>query len=107
MAKDARPFKDELKNLMEVKHTKAFAKHDRDNGKTDLIQFRANLKDRNSPPIAVPLYRTRPDVKEIIDCQAYEMIADGLVSPSTSPYSASILVEEKKLGGYRFLTDIR
>jgi hypothetical protein len=107
MATDARSFKDELQNLLEVQHTKAFAKHDRDYGKTDLIQFRANLKDRDAPPIAVPPYRTRPEVKEIIDRQAYEMIADGLVSLSTSTYSAPILVERKKLRGYRFLLDFR
>ena len=107
MAKDALPYKEELQNLLEGKHAEVFAKHDRDYGKTDLIHFRANLKDRDAPPIAVPPYRTRPEVKEIIDRQAYEMIADGLVSPSTSPYSAPILVEKKKLGGYRFLTDFR
>jgi hypothetical protein len=51
----------------------------------------------------VPPYRTRPEVKEIIDRQAFKMIANGLVAPSTSPYSAP----RKKLGGYRFLTDSR
>jgi hypothetical protein len=107
MAKDALPFKEELQNLLEGKHAGAFAKHDRDYGKTDLIQFRAKLKERDGPPIAVPPYRTRPEVKEIIDRQAYEMIADGLVAPSISPYSATILVEKKKLSGYRFLTDFR
>jgi hypothetical protein len=67
MAKDALPFKDELQELLEVKHAKAFAKHDRDYGKTDLIQFRANLKERDGPPMAVPPYKTKPEVKEIID----------------------------------------
>jgi hypothetical protein len=46
MAKDALPFRKELQNLLEVKHTGAFAKHDRDYGKTNLIQFRANLKEK-------------------------------------------------------------
>jgi hypothetical protein len=107
MEKDALPHKEELQNLLEVKHAKVFAKHDRDYGKTDLIHFRANLKDREAPPIAVPPYRTRPEIREVIDQQAYKMIADGLVSPSTSPYLAPMLVAKKKLGGYRFLTDFR
>jgi hypothetical protein len=107
MAKYALPYKDELQNMLEVEHAKVFAKYDKDYRKTDLIQFRANLKDREAPPIAVPLYRTRPEVKVIIDRQAYKMIADRLVSLSTSPYSAPILVEKKKLGGYKFLTDFR
>lgn len=55
----------------------------------------------------MPPYRTRPEVKEIIDRQAFEMTANGLVASSTSPYSAPILVEKKKLGGYRFLTGFR
>ena len=35
------------------------------------------------------------------------MIADGLISHSTSPYSAPILLAKKKTYGYRFLTDFR
>ena len=48
MAKDALPYKDELHNLLEVKHANVFAKHGIDYGKTDLIHFRANLKDRST-----------------------------------------------------------
>ena len=107
MAKDALPYEEELKDLLEVKHAKAFSNHDRDYGKTDLIHFQANLKDRDDTPIAVPPYRTRPEMREAIEEQAFQMIADGLVSHSTSPYSAPILLARKKLGGWRFLTDFR
>ena len=37
MAEDARPYTERLKHLIEVKHEKAFSKHDRDYGKTTLI----------------------------------------------------------------------
>jgi hypothetical protein len=105
MAEDALPFKEELQQLLEVKHAGAFAKTKRDYCRTSLIQYHANLRDKNVTPIALPPYRTRPEHREAVDKQSFEMLADGLVSPSTSPYSAPILLCRKKLGGWRFVTD--
>ena len=65
------------------------------------------MKDRDQTPIAQPPYRTRPEMREVIDRQAHEMIADGLVGHSTSPYAAPILLVKKKDGNWRFLTDFR
>ena len=103
----ALPYKARLKKLLEIDHAKAFSRHDRDYGRTHLVHYRANLKDKDQPPIAVPPYRTRPEMREVIDEQAYEMIADGVIAHSTSPFSAPILLARKKLGGWRFLTDFR
>ena len=107
LSKDAIPYKDRLKQLLEVDHAKAFSKHDRDYGKTNLIQYRVNLKDKDQQPIAVPAYRTRPEMREVIDSQTYQMIADGIIAPSTSPFSAPIILARKKCGGWRYLTDFR
>ena len=107
ISKRALPYKMRLKQVLEVEHAKAFSRHDRDYGRTNLTQYRAHIKDRDEPPIAVPPYRTRPEMREAIDNQAYEMIADGVVQPSTSPFSAPVLMARKKLGGWRFLTDFR
>ena len=107
ISKDAIPHKAELKHLLEVKHAKAFSVHDRDYGRTNLTYFRANLKDKNLPPIAVPPFRTTPEMRQTIDNQAYQMIADGVISHSTSPFSAPIMLAKKKCGGWRFLTDFR
>ena len=107
LSKRALPYKARLKQLLEVDHAKAFSRHDRDYGKTKLVHFRANLKDRNMTPMASAPYRTRPEMREVIDNQAYEMLADGLITHSTSPFSAPILLSKKKLGGWRFLTDFR
>ena len=107
LAEDAQPYTDRLKDLFENKHKEAFSKHNRDYGLTKLIQYRAHMKDPNENPIAQPPYRTRPEMREIIDCQAHEMIADGLVGHSKSPFSAPILLSKKKCGGWRFLTDFR
>ena len=46
-------------------------------------------------------------MRQAIDEQAHQMIADGLVGHSTSPWSAPILLAKKKCGGWRFLTDFR
>ena len=107
VARDAEPHLEKLKELLEVKHSAAFSKHDRDYGKTSLIQYRAHLKEGDDNPIAMPPYRTRPEMREVIDKQAHEMIADGLVGHSTSAYSAPIMLAKKKCGGWRFLTDFR
>ena len=107
LSKDAQPYKAKLKQLLEVDHANAFSKHDRDYGKTNLIQYRANLKDKDQQPIAVPAYRTRPEMREVIDNQTYQMIADGIIAPSTSPFSAPIILARKKCGGWRYLTDFR
>ena len=69
------------------------------------MEFHANI--RPGPPICVPPYRATPQMQEEADKIVHEMIADGLVSHSTSPYSAPVLLVPKKLGGWRFVTDFR
>ena len=107
ISKRALPYKLRLKQVLEIEHAKAFSRHDRDYGRTNVTQYRAQMKDRDEPPISVPPYRTRPDMREVIDNQAFEMIADKVVQPSTSPFSAPIMLAKKKCGGWRFLTDFR
>ena len=107
MAEDAKPFLPRLQHLLEVKHKEAFSRHDRDYGLTNLIQYRAHMKDPDENPTAQKPYRTNPEMRAIIDKQAYEMIANGLVGPSKSPFAAPILLNKKKCGGWRVLTDFR
>ena len=105
IAEDAKPYQEELRNLLEEKHPQAFSLHERDRGHTDLINYHSGIKP--GPPIAVPPYRTTPELQKVIDKEVHEMLADGLVSHSTSPYSAPVLVCPKKDGGWRFVTDFR
>ena len=51
VAKDAKMHIPRLKELVK-KHDAAFSKHDRDYGKTDLVEFRANMKDPDQPPLS-------------------------------------------------------
>ena len=106
IADDAKPQLDQLKELLEVKHAKVFSTDDRDRGKTDLVEYHANIKP--GPPINVKPYRATPEMQKIMDKEVHEMLADGLVSHSTSPYSAPVLLVAKKTPGqWRFVTDFR
>ena len=105
VAKDAEPFLDELKELLEQKHANTFSKGDLDWGRTDLVSYQANM--RPGPPIAVPPYRATPQMQMEMDKIVHEMLANGLVSHSTSAFSAPVLLVPKKLGGWRFVTDFR
>ena len=105
VAKDAGPYMDKLKELLEVKHVDTFSKSDRDFGRTDLVSYHAHMKP--GPPICVPPYRATPQMQMEMDKIVHEMLANGLVSHSTSSFSAPVLLVPKKLGGWRFVTDFR
>ena len=105
IASDAEPYRDKLEELLKVKHAGTFSTCERDRGRTDLVEFHANI--RPGPPISVPPYRATPQMQDEANKIVHEMIADGLVSHSTSPYSAPVLLVPKKLGGWRFVTDFR
>ena len=106
MAPEAKDHEETIRNLFEVKHAKVIAKHERDYGCTNLTQHHARLIDKT--PIATPPYRTSPEEQKKINKQVNEMLADGLVSHSTSAYSAPILmIAKKEPGKWRFVTDFR
>ena len=96
IAEDAKPKLAELKHLLEVKHADVFSTGDRDWGMTDLVEHQANIKP--GPPIVIRPYRATPEMQQEMDRQVHEMLADGLVSHSTSSYSAPVLLVKKKLG---------
>ena len=52
--------------------------------------------------------RRYPDQKKkFIDEQLREMLADGIVEPTTSPWSSAIMIATKQSGEYRFCIDFR
>lgn len=105
IAKDAKPYLGELKTLLEETEAEVFCMGERDRGKTDIMYHEAKITP--GPPIAVPAYRTTPPLQKEMDKQVYEMLADNLVSHSTSPWSAPVLMVKKKNGEYRLVTDFR
>ena len=58
-------------------------------------------------PFRIPPYRYSIEKKRAIQTQVREMLADGLIEPSSSPYCSPIVMAKKKNGEYRFCIDFR
>jgi hypothetical protein len=61
----------------------------------------------NSAPVNSKPYRYSPHHKDEIEKQVQELLADGLITPSTSPFASPVLLVQKKDGTWRFCVDYR
>jgi hypothetical protein len=50
-------------------------------------------------------YRYPPRIKDEIEAQVKETLEQGLIQPSTSPFSSPMLLVKKKDSSYRFCVD--
>ncbi|XP_062416267.1 uncharacterized protein LOC134107922 [Pungitius pungitius] len=100
----SKPQQEELCTLL-LKWKDAFANHDEDFGRTDLVQHRIHTGD------AAPIrerYRPLPPLmyKEMKNLLA-EMLEKGVIRESCSPWAAPIVLVKKKDGNWRFCVDYR
>jgi hypothetical protein len=61
----------------------------------------------SASPINIKPYRYPHYQKEAMTTIIAEMLKDGLIQPSTSPYSSPVLLVKKKDGSWRFCVDYR
>jgi hypothetical protein len=66
-----------------------------------------DLKLTCEKPFRLPPYRYSAEKKKAIQQQVTEMLADGIIEATTSPYSSPIVMVAKKDGRYRFCVDYR
>jgi hypothetical protein len=61
----------------------------------------------NDVPVNSKPYRYSPLHKDEIERQVKELLAAGLITPSTSPYASPVLLVQKKDGSWQFCVDYR
>jgi len=57
-------------------------------------------------PFVIP-YRYSPQLKTEIETQVSKVLHEGIIRPSTSPFSSSVVMAKKKDGTWRFCVDYR
>ena len=58
-------------------------------------------------PVAVHPYRYSQLLKDELEKQCADMLAQGIIRPSTSPFSSPVLLVKKADGSWRFCVDYR
>lgn len=58
-------------------------------------------------PFSIRAYRYPPALKDEIELQVQDMLQQGLIRPSASPFSSPVLLVRKKDGSFRLCADFR
>ena len=82
-----------------------FSKHDFDVGKIPHIEH--HIDTGNERPYRETLRRSSPKTREDLKTLVDEMLAQGIIQESFSPWSSAPVLVRKKSGGLRFAVDYR
>ena len=93
-----------LENLL-IKYASVFSKSPDDIGRTNLAQHRINTG--TAFPIRQPCRRLPLGKMQIEKDELQKMIDNGIIEPSSSPWSSNIVLVIKKDGKVRFCVDYR
>ena len=75
-------------------------------GSTHHAQHYIKLKP-NTQPVYIPAYRLPHSQREVVDQQIKEMLNQGVIQPSQSPWNSPLFLVPKKDGTYRPVIDFR
>ena len=70
------------------------------------VEFEIKTEEGSTPPNKPP-YRLSPKEHEELQAQIEDLLAQGHIRPSTSPYGAPVLFVPKKDGRWRMCVDYR
>ncbi len=93
-----------IKELVD-KYSHIFSSGDDDIGYHDKIKF--NIDTGNERPIKSRPYRVPYAMQEEVDKMIEKMLSGGIISKSSSPWAAPIVIIKKKDGSNRFCIDYR
>lgn len=88
-----------------TKNEAIFASRDEDVGRTSLIKHHINTGDH--PPSRQHPYRASRMERDLISSKIKEMLSQGIISPSSGPWAAPVILVKKKNGEFRFCVDYR
>ena len=94
----------QLEELL-VSFADAFALDPSELGTTKLVKH--IIDTGGQPPVRQPVRRTPFALRSKVDEMVQEMMEQGVVEPSTSPWASPIVLVRKKDGGIRFCVDFR
>ena len=96
--------KQSLKEILQ-KYSTVFSKGEWDLGWTDIVTHSIDTGD--SKPFRQPMRRYPPAHLKAIDEHLQEMLQQGVITPTSSPWASNVVLAKKKDGTYRCCIDFR
>lgn len=87
------------------RHVKAFSWDKNDLGLTSLVEHTVELT--TGDPVKSAPYKTQPQKQQIIDQNVEEMLHQGVIEVSKSPFASPVVLAKKRNGEWRFCVDFR